>query len=178
MSDTRIFNAGDTHNPTEVAIRAHAPGPYTSTKTYGTITGLSCCFRQWRASSHCCKNHGYALGFRFTFGAYALDDRGWVQDFGGLKGLKAALEANFDHVQAVAADDPAIPAFLALQAAGAANVVVFLNGVGTEMFAKKAFDLATQVLDGLPDAGRTWVISAECFEHEGNSSIYTCPLPR
>ncbi|SVB70610.1 uncharacterized protein METZ01_LOCUS223464, partial [marine metagenome] len=28
---------------------------YQSTKTYGNEVGLSCCFRQWRADSHCNK---------------------------------------------------------------------------------------------------------------------------
>ena len=33
-----------------------------STKTYGHEEGLSCCFRQWRAThSHCRLLHGYAL---------------------------------------------------------------------------------------------------------------------
>ena len=39
-----------------------------STKTYGHEEGLSCCFRQWRAThSHCRLLHGYALSFRLTF---------------------------------------------------------------------------------------------------------------
>ena len=37
------------------------------TKTYGHDLGLSCCFRQWGASSHCRFLHGYALSFSFTF---------------------------------------------------------------------------------------------------------------
>ena len=48
---------------------------YYSTKTYGNERGLSCAFRQWRATSHCNQIHGYSLGFRFIFEADELDDR-------------------------------------------------------------------------------------------------------
>ena len=68
-----------------------------STKTYGHDLGFSVAFRQWRAQSHCRLLHGYSLAFRFEFAAEELDPRNWVVDFGGLKGLKAMLEQNFDH---------------------------------------------------------------------------------
>ena len=59
---------------------------YRSTKTYGHNEGLSCCFRQWRAShSHCQQVHGYALAFRFVFATHTLDENNWCLDFGGLK---------------------------------------------------------------------------------------------
>ena len=153
----------------EIAI-----SPYTSTKTYGTVTGLSCAFRQWRAdTSHCRFIHGYSLGFRFVFGCSDLDARGWVVNFGGLKNLKKLLEENFDHVLAVASDDPDKELIVSLSAAGVAQVKVFEEGVGCERFAKKAFDLASTVLGSEDSAINRWVISAECFEHEGNSAIYT-----
>ena len=65
---------------------------YRSTKTYGNEVGLSCCFRQWRADSHCNKLHGYSLGFRFIFEAVTLDERNWVYDFGDCKWIKKYLE--------------------------------------------------------------------------------------
>ena len=48
---------------------------YRSTKTYDHNEGLSCCFRQWRADSHCNLVHGYALAFRFVFATHTLDER-------------------------------------------------------------------------------------------------------
>lgn len=161
----------------DIANRAagvHTVSPYTSTKTYGTTTGLSCAFRQWRANtSHCRFIHGYSLGFRFVFGCSELDDRGWCVNFGDLKGLKKLLEDNFDHILAVAFDDPHKESIVSLLAAGVAQVKVFEGGVGCERFAKKAFDLASSVLLAQHPEGTRWVISAECFEHEGNSAIYT-----
>ena len=151
--------------------------PFKSTKTYGHEQGLSCAFRQWRANtSHCHLVHGYALSFKFVFSASALDERGWVMDFGGLKLLKKRLTETFDHVLAVAADDPELQTFLDMHNKDMANVVVFPEGVGVERFAKKAYDMACNVLMQQGYVGmypRVWVESCECAEHGANSAIFS-----
>lgn len=82
---------------------------YQSTKTYGTDRGLSCCFRQWKAThSHCSTLHGYSLGFKFVWESETLDSRNWVFDFGGMKPIKNWLDYMFDHTVLVAEDDPAL----------------------------------------------------------------------
>ena len=144
---------------------------YLSTKTYGNEIGLSAVFRQWRADSHCNQLHGYALAFRFVFEATDLDYRNWVVDFGGLKGLKASLQDVFDHKTVVAEDDPHIHNILALQELGIADVVV-VEGVGCEMFAKLAFELAQEELVVMGIADRVQVVEVECSEHGANSAIY------
>lgn len=50
---------------------------YYSTKTFGNDRGLSCAFRQWRATSHCNQVHGYSLGFRFIF-----ESSLWMKEIG------------------------------------------------------------------------------------------------
>lgn len=145
---------------------------YESTKTYGSEQGLSCAFRQWRANSHCNRVHGYALAFRFTFGCEALDAKGWVVDFGGLKELKEDLKETFDHVWAVAGDDPAREEIWKL---GIGRVCIFPKGVGCERFAERAWWLAWNQITAINKAeggNRIHVISAECMEHAGNSAIY------
>src|SRR5918993_5827328 len=96
------------HAPLPQAVSATAPVElYRSTKTYDHTEGLSCCFRQWRAShSHCRLVHGYALAFKFVFATFELDERNWCFDFGGLKPVKAWLKDLFDHTMLVAQDDP------------------------------------------------------------------------
>jgi 6-pyruvoyltetrahydropterin/6-carboxytetrahydropterin synthase len=79
---------------------------YCVSKTYGAELGISCCYRQWRAKSHCAQMHGYALAFTLYFQATELDENGWVIDFGGLKPIKAWLIEAFDHATLVARDDP------------------------------------------------------------------------
>ena len=86
---------------------------YYSTKTYGTDRGLSCCFRQWRAThSHCSTLHGYSIGIKLVFESETLDDRNWVFDFGGLKQFKEWSENMFDHTLVIAADDPHLDFFI------------------------------------------------------------------
>ena len=108
---------------------------YYSTKTFGNDRGLSCAFRQWRATSHCNQVHGYSLGFRFIFEADTLDDRNWVYDFGNTKWIKVYLEEAFDHTTAVAADDPHLNLFRAMDDAGVLTLRIF-SAVGCEKFAE------------------------------------------
>lgn len=144
---------------------------YRSTKTYGHELGFSSTFRQWRASSHCNQLHGYALSFKFVFEADELDERNWVVDFGGLKPLKKKLERFFDHKTIVAKDDPKLGAFQALEGMGVADLVI-MDGVGCELFAKKAYELAEDTLRDLELDSRIKVVSAECAEHGANSAVY------
>ena len=142
---------------------------YTSTKTYGHERGLSCAFRQWRAASHCNVLHGYALSFKFTFACTHLDEKNWVVDFGDLKSLESWLKIRFDHTTAVAEDDPMYGLFKEMQEAEIINMIVF-PGVGCEMFAKLAFDAASEIIkDKYGD--RCWVQSVEVQEHGANSAI-------
>jgi len=145
-------------------------GKYYSTKTYGHNIGLSACFRQPNAHSHCKLLHGYALQFKFTFGCEKLDERNWVVDFGGLKPLKAWLEDHFDHKVILDYDDPMLKNFEDLQSAGLCDIVMF-RGVGVEMFAEHAFHEANSIVKQMTD-GRCWVVSCECAEHGANSAIY------
>ena len=73
-----------------------ADNTFRSTKTFGHHLGLSACFRQHRAESHCRLLHGYALQIKLTFEADTLDVRNWVVDFGALKPLRKRFEELFD----------------------------------------------------------------------------------
>ena len=145
--------------------------PYKSTKTYGHNIGLSACFRQPRAHSHCKFLHGYSLAFRFTFVASELDERNWVVDFGGLKPLKKWLEDNFDHKVVLDTADPYIDTFKILENQDLADLNI-LDGVGVEKFAEHAYNKAQEIVNEMTD-GRCWVESVECMEHGANSAIYS-----
>lgn len=145
---------------------------YQSTKTYGHELGLSACFRQWRAPSHCHLLHGYALAFKFVFEATELDHRHWVVDFGGLSKLKQQLQAHFDHKLIVAEDDPELKLFCSLPDA-VADVVV-MPTVGCEAFAEFGWRLATRIIAerGVLEQARIRVVSCEVREHGANSAIF------
>lgn len=143
---------------------------YYSTKTFGNDRGLSCAFRQWRATSHCNQIHGYSLGFRFIFEADKLDNRNWVYDFGDTKWIKSYLEEAFDHTTAVAADDPHLPLFKQMEEAGILTLRIF-SAVGCEKFAEYVYcDVSSQVYE--KSNGRVRLKSVEVFEHGANSAIY------
>lgn len=144
---------------------------YLSTKTYGHDLGLSCCFRQWRAESHCRLLHGYSLSFKFVFESDDLDARNWVVDFGSLKPLKAILENNFDHTLLVAEDDPNKQDLLDLHSKGLAKVIVF-ESVGCEKTAEFVFKVAEQWLKDAGYGNRIRLRSVEVAEHGANSAIY------
>lgn len=146
---------------------------YQSTKTYNAEVGLSACFRQWRAESHCHLLHGYALAFHFVFEADddCLDHCGWVVDFGGLKSLKSILEDNFDHTTLVADDDPHLAELQHLHTLGVARVVV-VPKTGTEAFARMVYEVAEQWLVDAGFAPRARLVSVTVREHGANSATY------
>lgn len=160
---------------------------YISTKTYGNDRGLSCCFRQWRAThSHCSLLHGYSIGIRLIFESDTLDSRNWVMDFGGLKMFKEWAEYMFDHTLVIAHDDPERETFEQLNSiTGGYNEqgvvdLRIVEGVGCEMFAKMCYDKMAELLEEMkqnvhsryPVNSSVRLVSAEVFEHEANSAIY------
>lgn len=145
---------------------------YKSTKRYGHEIGLSACFRQWRAESHCNLLHGYALAVKFVFASNELDVRNWVVDFGSLKSLKGWLEDTFDHTLLVAEDDPKKSIFQMLQTEGLARVVE-VPATGCEAFAELIFEATETWLLCNGYSPRVWLESVEVQEHGANSAIYT-----
>lgn len=143
---------------------------YQSTKTFGHDFGLSCCFRQHRASSHCQFLHGYAIKVKLVFAAFDLDDRNWVIDFGSYGPIREWLKATFDHTTVVAADDPMLAWFREANACGILRLVV-LENVGCEAFARLIFKRAANWLHDIGEAGRVSLVSVEVSEHEGNSAV-------
>jgi 6-pyruvoyltetrahydropterin/6-carboxytetrahydropterin synthase len=169
---------------------------YLSTKTYGTDRGLSCCFRQWRAThSHCSLIHGYSIGIKLIFESDTLDEKNWVMDFGGLKAFKEWADWQFDHTMCVALDDPHLNKFQDLarmgqQDQGGVLSLRLVTGVGCEKFAELVFRTMNEILAAY-QAGQGWthpdgrvfearypvgsgvrLRSAEVFEHAGNSAVY------
>ncbi len=143
---------------------------YRSTKNYDHSEGLSCCFRQWRAASHCRLLHGYALAFSFVFASHSLDENNWCFDFGGLKEVRAWLHQMFDHTMIVAADDPEREKLEALGRAGLVDIRL-LPMVGCEAVAKYVFDYVADYV-AKKTQGRVWLESVQVKEHGGNSASY------
>lgn len=145
---------------------------YQAVKKYDHNQGFSCCFRQWRADSHCNTMHGYPLAFEFVFEAYSLDKNNWVIDFGGLKPVKAFLEHWFDHTMLVAEDDPHIAWFQDGDKRGLVNLRL-MPRVGCESVARFVHMWVSDWLLTEGHSPRVELLSVEVSEHTGNSAIYS-----
>lgn len=160
---------------------------YYSTKTYGNDRGLSCTFRQWKAThSHCSLLHGYSIGIKLIFSSDTLDDRNWVMDFGGLKAFKQWAEYMFDHTLIVGEDDPLLETFEKLDEikGGHKDLGIcdlrIVPAVGCEGFAQLAYESMDHILQNLkqenpdryPVGESVKLVSVEVFEHAANSAIY------
>ena len=157
-------------------LARHEQNTYRAIKRYGHNEGLSCAFRQWRAThSHCRLLHGYALAFTFVFAANELDERNWCFDFGGLKPVKAWLHEMFDHTTLVATDDPDLALFEELGARGLISLRV-LPAVGCEAVAKQVFQHVNRFV-AASSGRRVWLESVEVNEHSGNAARYTAATP-
>ena len=100
---------------------------FKSTKTY---TNLPCAHRRWQHDGACAHVHGYSRSFHLVFRCRERTANGFVMDFGKLKPVKAWLEDHFDHTLLLDSDDPLLPQFRALEAAGACKLVVYGDGHG------------------------------------------------
>lgn len=143
---------------------------YISTKTYEHNVGLSCCFRQWRADSHCKFMHGYALQVKVVFTADKLDQNGWVVDFGSLKSFKTWLESKFDHKCLVAQDDPARESFKILHDSGIIDMRI-VDATGCEAFAQMVYSYLGSWLVDNKLSTRVRILEVEVREHGANSAI-------
>lgn len=144
---------------------------YRSSKTFGHDLGLSACFRQWRADSHCKLLHGYALSIHLEFEADKLDARNWVVDFGSLKSFNQQLVDTFDHKLLVAIDDPKMVLFREMEIAKLCQIVVVL-ATGCEAFAELIYKGADVWLHDAGYAPRVRMHSVTVSEHGANSATY------
>ena len=144
---------------------------FTSTKAF---YNYPCAHRQWKHHGDCSLVHGYSRAFIFHFGAVQRDKCGFVVDFGELDWLKDHLGFMYDHTLLLCADDPLLPQFQEIAAAGGAHLRVMETGVGMEDTAEYLCLYADERLRELTK-GRAWVISVEAVENDKNSAIYLNP---
>ena len=143
---------------------------YKSSKRFGPITTGH---RQWRDKGHCSYVHGYGRYVRLTFEAIELDERGWVMDFGGLKGVKSWIESEWDHRTLIAADDPVIPELKALEKVGGINLNILPEGYlpGIEESCRYLYDKLNPVIQRKTN-NRVEITRVEIWETEKNQAEY------
>jgi 6-pyruvoyltetrahydropterin/6-carboxytetrahydropterin synthase len=150
-------------------------GRHFSTKTYGHDRGFSCCFRQWKADSHCNQLHGYSLSFELVFKG-ELDERNWVIDFGGLKEIQNFLAHFFDHTTIVSIDDPELEWFQKASIKGLLELRT-MPAVGCEKFAEFVAKEVCVWLRTNKFSDRVQLHSVKVAEHTANSATYQLEYP-
>jgi 6-pyruvoyltetrahydropterin/6-carboxytetrahydropterin synthase len=145
---------------------------FTSTKEY--IDEFPVAYKQWKADTHCNKNHGYSFSLKFYFGANELDKRGWVIDYGGLKELKQLLKDQFDHKTLIAYDDPDLERYRQLEKDGILDLTV-LPGMGCERIADMLYKFVNSVFIpddlGQVESERVWCYKVEVRETQSNMAF-------
>lgn len=145
---------------------------HVSTKTFSNDLGLSCCFRQWRAThSHCSLLHGYAIGIHLEFESEELDKRNWVVDFGDFGVIKDYLKNMFDHTTIVAEDDPQLAIFQTMNDLRLIELRIVPN-VGCEAFAQLVANVVIDWLKAKRLNDRVKLTLCEVREHGANSAKY------
>jgi 6-pyruvoyltetrahydropterin/6-carboxytetrahydropterin synthase len=125
--------------------------------------------RQHRHAGHCALIHGHNWSFRFTFGARAPDENGFVVDFGRLGFIRAWLVQTFDHACVFNRDDPWREAIVA--AAPAAYRPVVLERCSCEGIAEFAFREVDPLVRN-ETSGRVFLVEVEVFEDSRNSARF------
>lgn len=145
---------------------------FTSTKEY--VDEFPCAYKQWKADTHCNRNHGYSFSIKFYFGADELDRRGWVIDYGGLKELKQVLKDQFDHKTLIAQDDPDLKKYKELESNGVLDLTV-LPALGCECIADMLYKYVNGVyipdMLGEGEAERVWCYRVEVRETQSNMAF-------
>ena len=141
---------------------------YKVNKTFGHNEGLSCCFRQWRADSHCNLLHGYALSVSFILSSNELDHKNWVYDFGSFKKIKEFLHFWFDHTTVVAKDDPEIEIFKELDNKKLINLKI-LDHVGCEKFSEFIYNESCKLVPEFEYILESVMVK----EHNSNGAIFS-----
>lgn len=149
----------------------YEPRVYKFVSTKEWVDEFPCAYKQWKADTHCRLNHGYSFSIRLFFGADALDKRGWVVDYGGLKELKETLKEQFDHKTIIAEDDPDLEVYKDLESRGILKLTI-LPAMGCELIADMIYKYVNGVFIpecwGPGEAERIWCYRVEVRETQSN----------
>lgn len=143
---------------------------FTCQKTYSDIPFAH---RQHRHEGHCSLIHGHNWSFTFTFGCSALDECGFVVDFGKLKPLKNFFDENLDHACVFNRDDPLLDQLLAINESSGCTVykAYIVDQCSSEGLAKHLYEVIDPMIREMTE-GRAHVISVQVIEDTRNSATY------
>lgn len=124
--------------------------------------------RQHMHDGHCKLIHGHNWSVEFIFASHALDECGFVIDFGKLKWLKDYLTHLLDHTMLVNEDDPKLDDMIAL---GLCDIRVVPN-CGCEGMAAFLFEQVALKLVEQNYANDPFLIAVTVYEDSKNSATF------
>tara|TARA_R110000868_G_scaffold93644_1_gene259113 strand:- start:3414 stop:3848 length:435 start_codon:yes stop_codon:yes gene_type:complete len=133
------------------------------------ISDIPFAHRQPKHEGHCALIHGHNWSFTFTFQAAALDECGFVVDFGKLKWLRKFLEDTFDHALVLSRTDPQLGALAFLDTQKIARIVLVDDG-SCEGLLTEFYPLLNAVVQKQTE-GRVWI--SELTLHEDAKNFAT-----
>jgi 6-pyruvoyltetrahydropterin/6-carboxytetrahydropterin synthase len=134
---------------------------------------LPCTHRSWAHKGKCRFLHGYERSFEIEFVCSEREvATGFVIDFGGLKGVRELLEAQFDHTTIVARDDPDMALFEMFAAKGLVDLRV-MDGSGMEAAAGWVMEHTDRLIREAT-GNRVWVSRVEARESRKNAVVLAC----
>ena len=144
---------------------------FTCQKTYSDIPFAH---RQHRHDGHCAQIHGHNWSFTFTFGCEALDECGFVVDFGKLKPLRDWIEDKLDHACVFNRDDPLLEEILRINETSGCRIYkeYIVDQCSSEGLAKHLFNVVDPMIREMTD-GRAFLTSVAVTEDTRNSATYT-----
>jgi len=146
-------------------------GIYLTTKTYTHSDGLSCCYRQWRATDSRARLHGHSLSIKTVFECHHLDESYQTVDLGTFGPIDDYVRSQFHNTTIVAEDDPELASFRALSDKGVIDLRI-VEASTVEKFAAYVFLFIKQWIIDTGLQTRATIRSVECSEHEGLTGLY------
>lgn len=142
----------------------------TCTKRY---SDLPFAHRQPNHSGHCKFIHGHNWSFEIEFASSALDECGFVVDFGRLGDVERWLETMFDHTLVVNATDPKLSELEKCHILDIIDLRI-IPDCSSEGLAHFVASQVDDMLDQRKDLGdrKVWVVRVTCYEDDRNSATW------
>jgi 6-pyruvoyltetrahydropterin/6-carboxytetrahydropterin synthase len=139
----------------------------TCSKTYRDIP-LS--HRQPFHKGRCSRLHGHSWAITLTFGAEALDENGFVVDFGDLHYLEDWIDQRLDHGIVLCQDDPLADQLKGLEQSGLLKIT-WVKSASCEGIAQFLFETFGPLVSEKTE-GRARLLSVHLEEDSKNSALF------
>ncbi|MCR5183239.1 MAG: 6-carboxytetrahydropterin synthase [Opitutales bacterium] len=130
---------------------------------------IACAHVQYKHDGHCRFIHGHNWSFTFVFACDALDEQGFVIDFGKLKFIAAWLDEHLDHACIFDKNDPEAKALVS--AFPQLFKPYFVDCASAEGLAKHLHEIFDPQIRARSN-GRVWIKAVKAYESSRDAATY------